>query len=349
MEPDLKVAFILSPRFTLLSFAGFIDCLRHAADEADHSRQIYCQWRIISPSIEPVFASCGVPVIPQQLLRESYDADYIVVVGGQLPWSMDVPDETLKYLRKANKKGTTIIGLCTGSFIIARAGLMAGKKCVLHVQHRNEFKRLFPDTQPIIDRIFVSDNGIITCPGGTSGIDLACTLIEAHSGKARAAKALTSLLVDRRRTMHYMPHRPFGHLASCGNWRVEQATALMERNFTNPLNVATLAERLNTSERELNRAFKKHAHNSPSGIYRDMRLAHGHWLLINTNRTITQISFECGFSDGAHFSRWFKHTYSESPSLCRERRRQFRTTENISEKLDLLISKDHMRSSKVDS
>ena len=322
IEPDLNVSFILSPKFTLLPFAGFIDCLRHAADELDHSRQIYCRWQVIAPRLEQIQASCGIPVMPQMMFKQASDADYLVVCGGQLPWSMDVPEETLTFIREAYKKGTTIIGLCTGSFIVARAGLLAGKSCAVHVMHRKQFEKLFPDSRPVTDRNFISDDGIITCNGGTSTFDLAYTLIESHSGKARAVKALTSLLVDQRKAEYHMPQRMFGHLASCGNWRVEQATVLMEQNFSSPFSVSSLAERLNTSERELNRAFNKHANNSPSGICRNMRLAHGHWLLTNTTRTITQIAFECGFSDGPHFSRWFKQTYSETPNLFRKRRRQ---------------------------
>lgn len=321
IEPDLKVDFILSPRFTLLSFAGFVDCLRHAADESDYSRQIYCHWHVIAPRIEQIHSSCGVPVLPELTLTEAGEVDYLVVVGGQLPWTLDVPEETMNFLRKAQEHGTTIVGLCTGSFIIAHAGLLAGKNCAVNIRHLDQLKSLFPDTQPVTDRNFVIDDGVITCNGGTSPIDLACTLIETHSGKARAVKALNSLVVDHRRTEHHMPHRPLSHLSSCGNWRVEQATALMEQNLSNPFNVTSLAQCLNTSVRELHRAFKKHAHEPPSMIYRKMRLAHGHWLLNNTDRTITQIAFECGFSDGAHFSRWFKETYEEPPRLFRERRR----------------------------
>ena len=322
IEPDLKVSFILSSKFTLLPFAGFIDCLRHAADEIDYSRQVYCQWQVIAPRIEPIHASCGVPVLPELTFKEAGAVDYLVVCGGRLPWSMDVPHETLAFVRESYKKGTTIIGLCTGSFIVARAGLLAGKSCAVHVIHRKQFESLFPDSHPVTDRNFLNEDGIITCHGGTSTIDLACTLIEAHSGKVRAVKALNGLVFDQRRQAHHMPHRPFEHLASCGNWRVEQATVLMEQNFSNPFSVSSLAERLNTSERELNRAFIKHANDSPSVICRNMRLAHGHWLLTSTNRTITQIAFECGFSDGPHFSRWFKQTYGEPPNLFRKRRRQ---------------------------
>ena len=321
IEPDFKIAFILSPQFSLLPFAGFIDCLRHAADEIDHSRQIHCHWQVVANDIKPVTASCGVKMTPNMTLSECGDVDYIAVCGGQLPWSMEVADQTLDFIRNAYETGTTVIGVCTGSFIIARTGLLDGKNCALNVLHRDQFNYLFPESKPITNQNFVVDHRIITSIGGTSTIDLACHLIETHSGKARAVKALNGLVVDHRRKEHHMPPRMFGHLASCGNWRVEQAAALMEQNFARPYNVANLAERLKTSQRELHRAFNKHAKDSPSGVYRNMRLSHGHWLLTNTNRTITQISHECGFSDGAHFSRWFKQTYGESPSHFRVRRR----------------------------
>ncbi len=321
IKPDLKVSFILSPRFTLISFAGFIDCLRHAADEADFSRQVYCHWSVISPDLSPISASCGVPITPNRTFADAPEVDYLVVVGGQLPWSLDLPDETLDYLRAQSAKGTVIIGLCTGSFILAHAGLLEGKKCAIHMEHRTQFHKLFPGTQVETDLAYAIDSGIITCPGGASALDLVFMLIEAHCGKARAVKALTSLLVDHNHASRHIPQRLFGHLTSCGNWRVEQAAALMERNFSNPYSVAAIAARLSSSEREINRAFQKYAHASPSHIYRSMRLAHGQWLLVNTTRTITQIALECGFSDGAHFGRWFKKSFGEPPAQFRTQRR----------------------------
>ena len=57
IAPDVRVGFILSPRFTMLPFAGFLDLLRHAADEGDRSRQIYCTWEIVAPTLDPVVSS----------------------------------------------------------------------------------------------------------------------------------------------------------------------------------------------------------------------------------------------------------------------------------------------------
>jgi transcriptional regulator GlxA family with amidase domain len=319
--PDIRVGFILSPHFSLLPFASFIESLRHAADEADFSRQIYCHWKIIGPSLAPVTASCGVEITPNEVLPDQSRFDFIVIVGGQLPWSLDHPEETYTYIRQAYQKNVSIIGLCTGSFVLAKAGLLDNRRCAIHIDHRNQLKQLFPKTLPETDQIYINDNEVITCPGGTSALDLAFSLIETHCGKARAVKGLATLLVDNYRASHHMPDRHYGHLTACGNEKVEQAALLMERHIAKPYEIRELAHKLNTSERELNRVFNKHAGEPPSTVWRKMRLTHGHWLLVNTTRAVTSIALECGFSDVSHFCRWFKKTYNESPIEFRNRRR----------------------------
>lgn len=321
IAPDIRVGFLLSPDFTILPFASFIDCLRHAADEADRSRQIYCRWSVVAPSLDPIRASCGVEVTPHEVLPDPTRFDYLVVVGGILPGCLDQPARSYDYLRAAYAAGVSLIGLCTGSFVLARAGLLDDRFCAVHPEHRRELTQLFPAVRPVTDKIYVNDQRIFTCPGGTAALDLAVTLIEEHCGKARALKGLMSLLVDKHRAAHHLPHRPYEALTVCGNWRVEQAVLLMERNISRPFGIAELAARLGSSMRELNRAFARHVGQSPAAIWREMRLAHGHWLLLNTNRTVTQVAYECGFADTAHFSRWFRRAYGEAPKIFRQRHR----------------------------
>ena len=321
ITPDIRVGFLLSPNFTILPFASFIDCLRHAADEADRSRQIYCHWSVVGPNLDPVRASCGVEVTPQELFPDPGRFDYLVVVGGILPGCLDQPAESYDYLRRAYAAGVSLIGLCTGSFVLAQAGLLDDRICAVHPDHRREFIAAFPAVRPVTDRVYVSDQRIFTCPGGTAALDLAVTLVEEHCGKARAVKGLMSLLVDKHRAAHHLPYRPYEALTVCGNWRVEQSVHVMERNLSRPFGISELADRLGTSLRELNRAFARHAGQSPAAIWREMRLAHGHWLLLNTNRTVTQVAYECGFADTAHFSRWFRRAYGEAPKVFRQQHR----------------------------
>lgn len=318
IEPDLKVSIILAPCFSLLPFACLIDSLRFAADTADYSRKIYCHWQILGPDLSPIKASSGVDVIPEQTFELAGRSDYLVVIGGRLPISLEVPDATLEFLRREHGKGCNIIGICTGSFILARAGLLDGRKCAVNDQHLHQMQSLYPKVKPTSNVNFIEDDGLITCNGGTTALDLVFTLIEKHCGKARAIKALSGLVLDHGRLDYYVPDRPYAYLLSCGSWRVEQAVTLMSRNFSKPLSITMLAKQLNISVRALNRAFKKHVNKTPSDICRNMRLAQGHWLLVNTARTITQVSLECGFSDAPHFSRLIKKTYGKSPGRIRE-------------------------------
>jgi len=271
IQPDLRVGFILAPKFTLIAFASFIDCLRHAADEADRSRQIHCQWSVIAPSGNSVEASCGMQVAPGADLPEPGKLDYVVVVGGLLPDCLALSANTYEYLRTAYVSGISVIGLCTGGFILAQAGLLEDRECAVHIDHRHQLVEMFPLVRPVTDRSFVRDERILTCPGGTAAIDLAYALIEEHCGRARAVKSLMSLLVERQRATHQMPVRPYQELTACGDWRVEKAVELMERHALAPFSIRELAQRIGSSTRGLNRSFVRIAGVAPGTIWRKIR------------------------------------------------------------------------------
>jgi len=336
IAPDLRVAFILAPKFTIIAFASLIDCLRHAADEADRSRQIHCRWDIAAPSDRPIESSCGVTLTPWRGLPDpaAGEFDYVAVVGGLLPWCLDLPEATYDYLRRASAHGTAIAGLCTGSFILARAGLLDGRDCAVHIEHRHEFAEMFPRSRAVTDKPFVRDGGIITCPGGTAAVDLAYAMIEDRCGRAKAIKSLSSVLFQRQRTLEQLRHRPYQHLTVCGDWRVERSVDLMERHSTHPFSIARLAARIGSSVRELNRAFRLHAAQSPANVGRNIRLANAHWKLLNSSQSITQIAYECGFADTAHFSRWFRRKFGEPPMAFRHRRAWNGTGPGQEKKLD---------------
>lgn len=322
IRPDMRVGFILAPSFSLMAFASFIEGLRHAADEADFSRQIFCHWTIVAPNLTPVLASCGVKISPHETFQDAPQLDHLVIVGGLVPHCLDIPPQTLSYIQQAHREKVTIVGLCTGSFILARAGLLEQRSCSVDAIHLNQLKGLFPDVLPETERPYVVDD-IVTSRGGMAPLSLVFSLIESQCGKARARKAMTALQPTRVSNQHDMSQQPYVHLFAGGVSKVEQAVEMMEKHIASPLKVPMLAKQINTSVRELNRLFSKHVGKPPTEVWRDIRLAHGHWLLLNSSRTVTQIALECGFADGAHFSRWFRRTHGESPIECRDRRRRY--------------------------
>ena len=251
---DLSVAFLLSPDFTLLPLAGFIDAVRHAADEADQSRQIYCRWTCLSATDEPIRSSCGLEILPWGPLTDPDRYDYVTVVGGLLS-SMDrISPETLDFLRLAADAGKEIIGLCTGSFVLAEAGLMRGRRCAIHIHHQREFTSRYPDSIPVVNEIYAKDGPFITCPGGTAAIDLAVDILCARCGKSRGMKGLTALVVDEHRSAHHIARMPDQDFEDCGDWRVEQAVRIMRHNLGTPMKVHVLASEIGSTVLQLERA-----------------------------------------------------------------------------------------------
>jgi transcriptional regulator GlxA family with amidase domain len=183
----LSVGFVLAEHFTLSAFALFIDQLRLAADEGDRSRQILCRWSVMASRPDPVKASCGVTVDRTSGFVDPRRFNYIVVVGGILHGGRQLDDATIAYLKEADAAGVTLVGLCTGSFVLARAGLMQGRKCCVSWYHYQDFIDEFPAIHPVADQLFVVDGSRITCSGGGGTADLATFLIERHIGRNGSA------------------------------------------------------------------------------------------------------------------------------------------------------------------
>lgn len=322
-RPPLSVGVVLADNFTLSAFSLFIDTLRLAADEGDHSRPIQARWFIMGT--RPVRASCGITVGCTSGFLDASQLDYVVVVGGLLHSGRQVDEEATAYLREAAKAGVTLIGLCTGSFILCRAGLMRGRRCCVSWYHYQDFLDEFPDhVPPIADRLFLVDGNRITCAGGGGTVDLATCLVERHLGRAAAQKARQVMLFDRARAGHdAQPHPPVADtLAAAADPRLRRALLLMEQNLADPVPIATIAARLGLSTRQLERLSHAALGQRPAVLYRAVRLRYARWLLDNTGRSVTDIALAAGFTDCAHFSRQFKEQHGFSPSASRAGRRQ---------------------------
>jgi transcriptional regulator GlxA family with amidase domain len=312
----LTIGFVLAENFTLSAFSLFVDHLRLAADEGDRSRQILCKWHVMGSRPEPVRASCGVSVSCTSNFLDPQALDYVVVVGGLLHKGRQLDEDAIAYLKLVARAGVTLVGLCTGSFILTRAGLMAGRRCCVSWYHYQDFLEEFPDHTPIADRLYVVDHDRITCAGAGGVPDLATHLIDRHIGPAIAQKSRHVLLLDRARAGdEAQPHPPVSDLVA--DTRVRRALLLMEQHLNAPLPIADVAARLKLSPRQLERLFQSVMGTGPARFYRNLRLRYARFLLHTTARQVTEIALEAGFSDCAHLTRQFKAAYGFTPSEIR--------------------------------
>jgi transcriptional regulator GlxA family with amidase domain len=312
-RPPLRIGIILANNFTLSAFALFVDHLRLAADDGDRSRPVRAQWSIMASRPDPMRASCGVMTSPTSNFLDPRELDYVVVVGGVLHGGAQINEATERYLQKVADAGVKLIGMCTGSFILCRAGLMKGRTACVNWYHYQDFRDEFPEQAVVADRLFVADGDRITCAGGAGTADLASYLIERHIGWSVAQKASQVLLFDRPRAgADAQPHPPMSERVS--DPRVQRALLLMEQNLAGPLPIAQVAGQLGLSTRQFERLCHTTLGMSPASAYRRLRLRYAHWLIEHTDRSVTEIAHAAGFADCAHFSRQFKENYGSSPS-----------------------------------
>ncbi|MFK8331772.1 GlxA family transcriptional regulator [Pseudomonas sp. BJa5] len=317
-KPDLRVAIVLIEQFTLTPVAGFVDSLRFAADRSFDSRQIYCQWDWLSVTGEAVTASCGLPIAPTRPLDPDERYDYVVLAGGLLSGVMNPAPELLGYIHRLVERKVPIIALCASYFTLGLAGVLKGRRCAVHFTVRDEFAALFPDTRIVVDKAYVEDTGIFTCPGGTA-FELAAEIISRHCGKRRAQKGLEYLLVNdeevQRNTDTAVAHVYQDPL-------VQRAIDYMRSHLDSHCTLKQLAASLGCSERQLHRAFLVNTDQPPAQYWRQLRLQQARKLLSDTSLHVTQIAYATGFADASHFIQQFRKCYGETPHLFRKFRHE---------------------------
>jgi transcriptional regulator GlxA family with amidase domain len=308
-QPPLVIGFVLLPRFTLTAFAGFVDALRLAADEGDRSRQRLCRWDILG---QPVTSSCGAVVAPTAPREDPSPYDYIVVVGGLLHGGQKTPAGLDAFLRDAAARGVGLVGLCTGSFVLARAGLLVGHVACVSWFHREEFEAEFPDCRVVSNQMFVVDRDRLTCAGGTSVVHLAAYLIERHIGRASAVKALRIMIEEQPLPSRTLQPEAVLSVRSRDDL-VHKAMLLIEQHLDETGGVDELCEALGIGRRQLERRFRGDIGLSPAEYRQKLRLERGRWLLRNTDLDVTAIALQCGFQSGAGFARTVRKAFGTTP------------------------------------
>ena len=308
----LRIGFILADRFTLSAFANFVDVLRLAADEADKSRPIRCQWTVLSHDGAAIRSSCGVHVQPQARLGQAGGFDYLVVVGGLIGDCPAIGAEALACLRAEAGRGVALVGLCTGVFILQEAGLLKGYRCCVSWFHHQDFLDRFEDETPVSDQIFVVDRDRLTCSGGHSAAHLAAFLVQRHIGQSAATKSLNIMMIDSALGGERpQPGQPLARRA--GDPLVQRAILRMQQHIEMPRTIDDLSAEMGIARRTLERRFRADLRQSPQKIYLELRLEKAMQRLRGSRDPVTAIALACGFCDAPHLVRAMKAERGMTP------------------------------------
>ena len=191
-----------------------------------------------------------------------------------------------------------LVGVCTGTFVLHRAGLMRGYRACVSWFHHEDFLERFDGLEPVSDQIFVVDRDRLTCSGGVSSAHLAAFIVERHLGRARAAKSLRIMIIDE--AMAAEEPQPGMPLAlATEDALVRKALLLMQQSIDAPLSIARVVSRIGVSRRKLERHFREALGMTPLQADRLIRVEQAKHLLRTTRRSATQIAADTGFSGPA--------------------------------------------------
>jgi transcriptional regulator GlxA family with amidase domain len=264
---------------------------------------------------ESVRTAQGLQVGALAPLPQPRATDIIFVPG--FPLRTSPPAALPSWLKQCDRIGARIFAICTGAFLLGRAGLLAGRRCTTHWRRTEELQTQFPKANVLTGRLFVHDGTITTSAGVASGIDMTLDFVEQEHGPIVAARVAREIVVYiRRDASHkqesiYTEHRthidPGVHAVQ--DWLIAHPDA--------KCGLAELAKVANMSERNLTRAFAR-ATGIPIGEYRQrLRLEHARTLLANPSLTVEEVAARTGFADARQLRRLWRAAYGSSPRHAR--------------------------------
>jgi transcriptional regulator GlxA family with amidase domain len=317
MTKPIRYAFLQVPSYSMITFSSAVAALRGANYI---SGQTLYEWEIITMSGAPVLASVGFEVGPTKSINELNltGLEALVVCGGTyIDRAYD--KNTLSFLRKVANAKVNLGSTCTGSYLLAAAGLLEGYKCTIHWENLAGMREEFPNIL-MSSNLFAIDRNRFTCSGGSSSLDMMLQLIGQQQGPELAAAVSEMFIMERIRDHHDTQRIPLRLHLGNSQPKLIEAVALMEANLEETISLDDLARYVGVSRRQLERLFQKHLKCVPSRYYLELRLNRARQLLLQTNLSIIDVSLACGFVSAPHFSKCYRDFFGIPP---REERRRF--------------------------
>ncbi len=245
------------------------------------------------------------------------DIEAVIVCGG---WHVErnTTEAVLRWLRSIAQKGIGFGATCTGSYVLAKAGLLDGYRCSVHWENMGALADLFPNVH-VSRNLYTIDRDRYTCSGGTSPIDMMLYFIRRRCGTDISAGVAEQFVYERIRGSSDQQRIPLRHVVGTQSEKLVIAVELMEANIKEPISQEDIAEYTGISRRQLQRLFQRYLLCTPSRYYLWIRLARARELLYQTSMSLVEISSLTGFVSSSHFSKSYKEYYGHAPSAERRR------------------------------
>ena len=161
--------------------------------------------------------------------------------------------------------------------------------------------------------LFEIDRRRITCAGGTASIDLMLDLIGQAHGSELAVQVSEQFVLGRIRQRQDHQRMQIASRYGISNKKLVKVIGEMERNIEQPLNTQVLADAVQVTRRQLERLFRLHLDDTPSGFYLRLRLDKARQLLRQTDMSVLEVAVACGFESASYFTRSYRARFERCP------------------------------------
>lgn len=311
-----RFAFLTLPNYSLIALSSAVEALRMANRVA--KKEVY-QWTLASMDGAPVSASNGLSMAPTVALADVGAAQIVFVCGG-VDIEAACTGDVIAALRRLAQRQMALGALCTGGYVLAKAGLLDKYKAVVHWENMTALEEQFPKV--VFSRqLFAIDRDRYTCSGGVAPLDLMLNIIQSHLGRDIAPMISEQFILDRIRNDQDRQHVPLMARVGLFHENLIEAAALMEANLEEPLSLDEIASLVGVSRRQIERLFKRYVGEVPTKYYLDMRLRRARSLLLQTAMSVMEVAVACGFQSPPHFSKCYRDLFGHTPSAERRNSR----------------------------
>ncbi|XXT42178.1 DJ-1/PfpI family protein [Sorangium sp. So ce513] len=261
----------------------------------------------------------GAQIVAHKALEDvAPGADTVLVAGGETREATR-DDRLLGWLRAATPEVRRMGAVCTGAFVLAAAGLLAGHRAATHWRAAPALACQFPGVEVDPDAIFVRSGKMYTSAGTTASIDLALALVEDDLGYDAALEVARGMVVFLKRPGGQSQFsRPLlAQTAATGPLRRVIEWAL--RHLDADLRVEVLAEKAGMSPRNFARTFTRTLQTTPAKFVEAARLEQARSCLEGGRASIKQLARDCGFGTDERMRRAFQRTLQVTPEEYRRR------------------------------
>jgi AraC family transcriptional activator FtrA len=268
-----------------------------------------------------VVTSTGMEITAQRGLRALEDADTIVIPGTDGVASSAGVRRAAAAVARAHRRGTRVMSVCTGAFLLAEAGLLDGRRATTHWAAAAELAQRFPAVQVDPNVLYIDEGSVLTSAGVAAGLDLCLHVVRRDHGSAAAAELARRVVIAPHREggqAQFIPAATAGAAAPMtASGSTEPARTWALAHLDQPLSIAALARRAAMSPRTFARRFRAETGTTPAQWLLEQRLRAAQTMLETTSHPVEHVAHRSGFSNAAALRAHFARRLATTPTAYR--------------------------------